>query len=183
MEIEQKKIWVRQKKQEIPPHVLEMGLNMLFEEPRDIFSKLKNSQPLKPLQLEQIIDAQEDLVFVDAIKMPYTAEFDNVGFAKQLNPKLNVAVKDILVEEYQVYLHRIYGFDGIIFPISHLTKKLTETFIFMCDSMGMLPIPIIENELDLEKINSIELKAAITQFNKNGLVKLKQSREGYISKC
>jgi indole-3-glycerol phosphate synthase len=68
-----------------------------------------------------------------------------------------VLFKDIILDEYQVYMHRIYGADVIIFPVDPITSKMVEKFAFICDSMGMLPVPLIENESGIEKIKNWNL--------------------------
>ncbi len=189
MDIKLKKTFIKEKKREVPSHIIEIGLNLLYVEPHDMEEKLKDVDTLEQINLDNIFDYENVSVLIDIRKHPYNEELDNIGFAKQLNPDLAVVVKDIILEEYQIFLNRVYQVDAIAFPISHLTKKATEKFMFIMDSMGMMPIPIIETDEDLDKIPN-ELARAIA-FSENcegtgekkGKICFKIDKKGNLVRC
>jgi len=189
MDIGIKKGFVREKKREVPSHIIEIGLNLLYVEPHDMEERLKELDTLKQIKLEHIFNYGSGSVLIDIFEHPYNEELDNIGFAKQLNPDLAVVVKDIILEEYQIFLNRIYQVDAIAFPISHLTKKATEKFIFITSSMGMLPIPIVETEENLDKLPDDLTKVIVFKENYagtgkiNGKICFKIDKEGNFIKC
>ncbi len=152
MDINKKKRLIEEKKQEIPSHIIEVGLNLLYIEPHNIKQRLDNLEILKKIEIENIFNLENKTILIDISEQSYNEILDNIGFAKQMNPELAVIAKDIILEEYQIFLNRIYQVDAIAFPVSYLTKKAVEKLMFMTDSMGMLPIPITQSNEDLEKI-------------------------------
>ncbi len=189
MDIKAKKEFVRVKKKEVPSHIIEIGLNLLYVEPHNMEERLKELDVLKQINLEDIFSYESGSVMIDIFEHPYNEELDNIGFAKQLSPDLAVVVKDIILEEYQIFLNRIYQVDGIAFPITHLTKKATEKFMFIMSSMGMMPIPIVDNNEDLEKIPDDLTRVIVFNKNYNGKPKIKDKicfkidNEGNLVKC
>jgi len=186
MEIKEKKELVKRRKSELPPHVLEMGLNMLFVEPNNVVEFFKKSKSIQSANIEELNEKDFNGVLLDLTDMPYDARLDNIGFAKQSNTSMVIVFKDLIVDEYQIYMHRIYGADAILFPVKPITSKLTEKVIFICESMGMLPIPIIEDEEDLSKITQWEFVRAVAtkgnlKIDKNIL--LLEYNEGSLLKC
>ncbi len=152
MDINKKKSFIKKKKQEVPSHIIEVGLNLLYVEPHHIKQRLNKSQILERIEIKRIFDTENKTILVDISDQPYDEELDNIGLAKQLNPELAVIVKDIILEEYQIFLNRIYQVDAIAFPILYITKKAVEKLMFITNSMGMLPIPIIQSDEDFKKI-------------------------------
>ncbi|AEA33938.1 hypothetical protein [Hippea maritima] len=150
--LDEKKKLIKQKREEVPPHVIEMGLNMLFTEPIDVLQRLKECKQIEPIKIENIDSSTTDTIFIDISSMPYSSEIDNIAFNKSLKPKLAVIVYDIMLEEYQVYLHRIYQIDAIMFPVEPLTPKSFQKIVFIANSMGILPIPFIKDKEELKKI-------------------------------
>ena len=92
---------------------------------------------------------------IDIRDMPYSSELDTIASNKSIKPELGVIVYDIILEEYQVYLHRIYQTDAIVFPLKPLNEKTAEKIIFIANSMGILPIPFIESLDELSKIKEM----------------------------
>ncbi len=154
MDINKKKGFIKNKKHEIPSHIIEIGLNLLYVEPHNMEERLENLDVLEQIEIKNIFNSRNKTVLIDIYEQPYDEKLDNIGLAKQLNPELSVIVKDIILEEYQIFLNRVYHVDAIAFPVSHLTKKAVEKLMFITDSMGMLPIPIVQSKEDLEKIPS-----------------------------
>ncbi len=167
MKIENKKKWVELKKIEIPSHILEVGLNMLYIEPHDMLERLKSRKTIESIKLDDIYEINNDTCFIDISHIPYNEELDNIAYAKQLKPELAVIAKDIIIEEYQIFLSRIYQFDAIVFPIKLLEKKELEKFMSIINSLGMLPIPLIQNKNDTEKIPIELTKVIVIEKNMN----------------
>ncbi len=160
--LEKKKEIVKNKKESLPPHVIEMGLNMLFVEPNNLLERIDSG--LSTIDLVNDIEAisnieGEKTIILDIRAMEYNEELDNIAYAKQKNEKLCVVVKDILFEEYQVYLSRVYQIDAILFEISHLTTQALKNIIFIAESMGLTPILHLKSEIDLKKIDWQFVKA------------------------
>ncbi len=161
MDIQRKKELIKRKKAEVPPHIVEMGLNLLYVEPHDVKSRLERYNIIKRIEIDDILDVSSDTVFLDISDVPYDSELDNIGYAKQMNPDLAVIIKDVLLEEYQIFLNRIYQVDAIVFPVSHLNRSSLEKFIFISSSMGILPIPLIKSESELEMLPEEGVKALV----------------------
>ncbi|WP_022669956.1 hypothetical protein [Hippea alviniae] len=186
MEIKIKKDLIKRRKNEVPPHVLEMGLNMLFVEPNDAAEFFKKSGVVLPVDIEELNEKEFESVLLDLTDMPYDERLDSIGFAKQNNTSMITVFKDLVLDEYQIYMYRIYGADAILFPVKPITSKLTEKVIFICESMGMLPIPLVEDEEDLSKITSWEFVRAIAVKDNIGIDKdvlLLEYEEGSSLKC
>ncbi|WP_025270099.1 hypothetical protein [Hippea sp. KM1] len=153
--IDEKKRLIKQKKDEVPPHVLEMGLNMLFIEPKEIIDRIEEGKQIELIKLDNLENSKADTVLIDIRDMPYSSELDTIASNKSIKPELGVIVYDIILEEYQVYLHRIYQTDAIVFPLKPLNEKTAEKIIFIANSMGILPIPFIESLDELSKIKEM----------------------------
>ncbi len=169
-----KKNMVKNKKEELPPHVIEMGLNMLFVEPINVFERIENG--LKDINT---IDDIEELynitnkatVLIDIRDKKYNEALDNIALAKQSNEQLCVIVRDILLEEYQVYLSRVYQIDGLLFDVSHLTTQMLKNIMFIAISMGITPILSINSEMDISKIDW-EITRVVAVKDKNIINKI-----------
>ncbi len=169
-----KKNMVKNKKEELPPHVIEMGLNMLFVEPINVFERIENG--LKDINT---IDDIEELynitnkatVLIDIRDKEYNEALDNIALAKQSNEHLCVIVRDILLEEYQVYLSRVYQIDGLLFDVSHLTTQMLKNIMFIAISMGITPILSINSEMDISKIDW-EITRVVAVKDKNIINKI-----------
>lgn len=161
MDIQRKKELIKRKKLEVPPHIVEMGLNLLYVEPHDMVARLQSSKVINIVDIDDVLDIESETVFIDISHEPYDSRLDNIGYAKQMNPHLAVVVKDIILEEYQIFLNRIYQVDAIVFPVSELNRKSLEKFIFIASSMGMLPIPMINSESERDILPSDGVKALV----------------------
>ncbi len=169
-----KKNMVKNKKEELPPHVIEMGLNMLFVEPINVFERIENG--LKDINtiddIEELYNiAHKATVLIDIRDKKYNEALDNIALAKQSNEQLCVIVRDILLEEYQVYLSRVYQIDGLLFDVSHLTTQMLKNIMFIAISMGITPILSINSEMDISKIDW-EITRVVAVKDKNIINKI-----------
>jgi len=186
MDIQRKRELINRKKEEVPPHIVEMGLNLLYVEPHDVEHRLKRHDVIKKIEIDDIFDISNDTVFVDISDRPYDSKLDNIGYAKQMNPDLAVIIKDILLEEYQIFLNRIYQVDAIVFPVSQLNRKSLEKFIFIASSMGILPIPMVADEDELEMLPEDGVKALVLERGagcKKDIICLNIDDRGNLLKC
>ncbi len=186
MDIGRKRELIKKKKMEVPPHIVEVGLNLLYIEPHDVASRLRKLDMVKHVEINDIFDVRDDTIFVDISEEPYDERLDNIAYAKQINPELAVIVKDIILEEYQIFLSRIYQADAIVFPVAQLNRKILEKFIFMAGSMGILPIPIVtsKNEFDILPSDGITALVLSGDLNcRNQFYCLKIDERGNLLRC
>jgi len=186
MDIEKKRELIKRKKEEVPSHILEVGLNLLYIEPHDVISRIKEKTIIEQISLKDIFNATNKTVFIDISEHPYDDALDNIGYSKQLDPELAVIAKDIVLEEYQIFLNRIYQIDAVAFPISPLNKKAVEKFVNVMESMGVLPIPIIDEENDLAKIPLRITKVVIVKGDfavAGNIIRLIIDERGNLLRC
>jgi hypothetical protein len=155
--LNKKKEIIKNKKKELSPYVIEMGLYMLFIEPNNVFENVVEKGVDEFFfidDIDKLYDIKEEkTVVLDITDKNYDEYLDNIATAKHLNSSISVIVKDIVLEEYQVYLSRVYYIDALMFDISYLTTQTVKNIIPIAESMGITPIISIKSEMDLSKID------------------------------
>ncbi len=157
--IQQKKRFIEKQKQEFPEEFLKKALGGLLIVPADLY-EFVNSGTKEAFTIEEIEDlyniTEKIVAVIDLTNKPYGAFLDAVGFAKHINEQLAVIVKDILLEEYQLYTFYMYNIDGVLFDLNALQQEELEKIVALAEVMGINLIPSISKNEDLKNIKRFE---------------------------
>jgi len=173
--------YLENKKKELPAHVLEMGLNMLYKEPIDIKSKLSENY----CEIVHIENFNQDkdysfsqntcAIIINSDETILNGSLENISFAKE-SFGLPIIANDFFMEEYQVYLSRIYQADGIILDPRLIDDKTLEKISLLSLAMGIEPIFKIHTKHDLERINKFDFANVFIFDNENLLESIENSK-------
>ncbi len=173
--------YIESKKKELPMHVLEMGLNMLYKEPIDIKSILSGNcneiAELKDFNQDKIYNIDKNIcaLIVNSDETILNGSLDNLSFAKE-NFNLPIIANDYFLEEYQVYLIRIYQADGIIIDPNLINDETLEKISLLSLAMGIEPIFKINTQYDLERIQKYDFANVFIFDNENLLESVEKSK-------
>lgn len=162
--IEQKIKYLEDKRKEIPYHIVEMGLNMLYEEPidlKEIFNiqkeykifEFQNYDLDKDYKIEKDIDAL--IINTDNTE---GGTLESLAYAKTIF-EIPVIAKDVFIEEYQVYLSRIYKADGILIQPLFVDDEKLEKVSLLSIAMGITPVfelKTLQDIIRLKKFDFVE---------------------------
>ncbi len=154
--LEKKRKMLSKKMDELPIQALQVGLNASFNTSKDLVELINNGlKSIKILSnLEQLSQINiEDAILVDLRENAYGKDLDEIPFAKHANENLCIISKDIILDDYQIYLSRGYQIDAIMFDISYIDKENLKNMIFLMEYMGITPIFGIKSEDDIQKID------------------------------
>lgn len=148
-------------KKNIPMHVLEMGLNMLYKEPVNLketlsqgfceILEIKNFSQDKSYEIGKNTSA----LIINSDEVFLNGSLENISFAKECF-NLPVIAKDYFLEEYQVYLSRIYQADGIIIEPNLIDNETLEKISLLSLAMGIEPIFNIHTKSDMERLKKFD---------------------------
>jgi len=152
--LEKKKLSIENKKKDLSEEFLKQNLGSLLINVNDVYERVQNG-----LEAISLLDNFEDLykedgngvVAFDISNMNYDATLDNIAYAKRINENLCVVVKDILLDEYQMYLYNMYNIDGVIFDIKNVEKDKLKEIVFLSQVMGIELMASVYSSQDLEK--------------------------------
>ncbi len=173
--------YIESKKKELPMHVLEMGLNMLYKEPIDIKSILSSNcyeiAEFKDFNQNKIYNIDKNIcaLIVNSDETILNGSLDNISFAKE-NFNLPIIANDFFLEEYQVYLSRIYQADGIIIDPNLINDETLEKISLLSLAMGIEPIFRINTQYDLERIKKYDFANVFIFDNENLLENIEKSK-------
>ncbi|OSS41428.1 Indole-3-glycerol phosphate synthase / Phosphoribosylanthranilate isomerase, TrpD/TrpC [Desulfurella amilsii] len=152
---------IEDKKKSLPVHILEMGLNMLYKEPinlKEVFSQgfceiieIKNFNQARSYE----IDKNTSALIINSDEVFLNGSLENISFAKE-SFNLPIIARDYFLEEYQVYLSRIYQADGIIIEPSLINNETLEKISLLSLAMGIEPIFNIRTQSDIERLNKFD---------------------------
>ena len=154
--VRNKKRFIEEKKKDLDPGLLKRGLDSLYIETRSVAEKIENGikKIVQIKDIEELYDIKDETIAIlDIQKKPYEAVLDTVSIVKKVNEQLCVIAKDVVLEDYQLYLFNIYNFDGVIFHLEYVDRKFMKEIEFLSAVMGIELIPFIKNETDLSEIN------------------------------
>ncbi len=154
--LENKKRFIEEKKKDLNPNLLKRGLNSLYIETRSVTEKIDKGikNILQIRDVEKLYNIKDEaIVVLDIQSSPYDAILDTVSIVKRVNKQLCVIAKDIVLEDYQLYLFNIFNFDGVIFHPGYVDKRFIKEIEFLAAVMGIELIPIIKNRSDISEIN------------------------------
>ncbi|AHF97821.1 hypothetical protein DESACE_03250 [Desulfurella acetivorans A63] len=172
---------IEDKKKELPSHILEMGLNMLYKEPIDlkkIFSKdfceiieIKNFDQDKTYNIAETTSA----LIINSDDVFLHGSLENISYAKE-NFNLPVIARDFFLEEYQVYLIRIYQADGIIIEPSLIDDQTLEKISLLSLAMGIEPIYEIRTQNDIDRLKKFDFANMFIFENENLISNIKKTK-------
>ncbi len=149
------------KKKDLPIHVLEMGLNMLYKEPVDLkevlskdfceIAEIKNFDQDKTYTFHENTSA----IIINSDDIFLNGSLENISIAKETF-NLPVIARDYFLEEYQVYLTRIYQADGIIIEPNLISDETIEKISLLSLAMGIEPIFNIRTQKDLYRLQKFD---------------------------
>ena len=154
MLLDKKKLSIENKKKDLPKEFLKQSLGSLLIDVNDVYERVKNG-----LKVISLLDSFDDLykedgngvVALDISNMGYDATLDNIAYAKRINENLCVVVKDILLDEYQMYLYNMHNIDGVIFDVGNVDGDELKNIVFLSQVMGIELIASLYSIQDLEK--------------------------------
>ncbi len=150
-----KKIWVENKKKDLPEEFLKQALGSLFIGVNSVYDRMeKGFREIKFLDdLNDLYKIKDDsIVMLDIENMEYSADLDSISYAKRMNEELCVVVKDMVVDKYQMYLYNMYGIDGVIFDTEDVDNGNLQEIIFLADVMGIELIYALGNSKEMKRI-------------------------------
>ncbi|MGB9743836.1 MAG: hypothetical protein ACPLW6_01010 [Desulfurella sp.] len=172
---------IEDKKKELPYHILEMGLNMLYKEPidlKEVFSKdfceiaeIKNFDQDKTYDITKITSA----LIINSDDVFLHGSLENISYAKE-NFNLPVIARDFFLEEYQVYLIRIYQADGIIIEPSLIDDQTLEKISLLSLAMGIEPIYEIRTQNDIDRLKKFDFANMFIFENENLISNIKKTK-------
>ncbi len=182
--IEKKIIRINNKKKDLPEKLLKQGLGSLFISVNSIYEKVQNG--LKKIELLENFDdlhtKKGDVVVVlDIRDVNYDARLDNIAYAKRNNENLCVIVKDVLIEEYQMYLYNMYNIDGVIFDVKNVYEKDMKGIMNLASIMGIETIASLTSKDDLLRIGNYFDMMRLVVINNVNLLKY-MPKDVYIIK-
>jgi indole-3-glycerol phosphate synthase len=152
---------IEDNKKKFPLHILEMGLNMLYKEPvnlKEIFSQgtceileIKNFNQDKSYE----IDKNTSALIINSDEVFLNGSLENISFAKE-SFNIPIIAKDYFLEEYQVYLSRIYQADGIIIEPKLINDETLQKISLLSLAMGIEPIFNIRTQSDIERLKRFD---------------------------
>lgn len=172
---------IEEKKKELPSHILEMGLNMLYKEPANLKEELSANYceilEIKNFNQNKTYDIGKNTcaLIISSDEVFLNGSLENLSFAKE-NYNLPIIAKDYFLEEYQIYLSRIYQADGVIVEPSLLNDEMLEKIAILSLAMGIEPIFNIHNLADLERFKKYDFAQMFIFEDKNLLKNLDQSK-------
>ncbi len=161
---------VERKKKEIPPHIVEMGLSMVYIEPMDVDFDRQGNYVLELVGFDERVvenievDSDVSCVIISSDEFS-GGDVENVSVFKQFHTK-PVLVKDVFVDEYQVLLSRVYLADGIIMSPDLVDLGMFERLFHLTVSLGMLPVLDVGERSNLERVK--EVVGEVCVFMENG---------------
>ncbi len=182
--IEKKIIRINNKKKDLPEKLLKQGLGSLFISVNSIYEKVQSG--LKKIELLENFDdlhtKKGDVVVVFDIRdVNYDARLDNIAYAKRNNENLCVIVKDVLIEEYQMYLYNMYNIDGVIFDVKNVYEKDMKGIMNLASIMGIETIASLTSKDDLLRIGNYFDMIRLVVINNVNLLKY-MPKDVYIIK-
>ncbi len=69
---------------------------------------------------------------------------------------LPILQKDFVIDEYQIYEAKKIGSDALLLIVRYLDKKTLQSFVSLCQKLGIEPVVEINSEEDLEKAIATE---------------------------
>ncbi|MGC8502565.1 hypothetical protein [Desulfurella sp.] len=164
--------FIESKKKELPSHILEMGLNMLYKEPMDlkgVFSKdlceiveIKNFNQDKTYNIAKTTSA----LIINSDNVFLHGSLENISFAKE-NFNLPIIARDYFLEEYQIYLIRIYQADGIIIEPGFIDDQTLEKISLLSLAMGIEPVYEIRTQNDIDRLKKYDFATMFIFENEN----------------
>ena len=152
---------IEDNKKNFPVHILEMGLNMLYKEPvnlKEIFSQgtceileIKNFNQDKSYEIGKSTSA----LIINSDEVFLNGSLENISFAKE-SFNIPIIAKDYFLEEYQVYLSRIYQADGIIIEPNLINDETLQKISLLSLAMGIEPIFNIRTQSDIERLKRFD---------------------------
>jgi indole-3-glycerol phosphate synthase len=152
---------IEDNKKNFPVHILEMGLNMLYKEPvnlKEIFSQgtceileIKNFNQDKSYEIGKNTSA----LIINSDEVFLNGSLENISFAKE-SFNIPIIAKDYFLEEYQVYLSRIYQADGIIIEPNLINDETLQKISLLSLAMGIEPIFNIRTQSDIERLKRFD---------------------------
>ncbi len=165
-----KEKFIEKKKQDIPMVVMERNFNMLYAEPCDLYEEIGNDiksiNRIKDIEELYNVENEKSAVIIDMREKEYTPEMDDITLSKQLNSNLIVIAEDIILENYQVFLHRVFGMDGVIFNTSYVDKQTIKDILLSSLLLGTTPILKFDNEDEMKKIEDWSMVKVVLINNK-----------------
>jgi indole-3-glycerol phosphate synthase len=152
---------IEDNKEKFPVHILEMGLNMLYKEPvnlKEVFSQapceifeIKNFNQDKTYEIGKNTSA----LIINSDEVFLNGSLENISFAKE-SFNLPIIARDYFLEEYQIYLSRIYQADGIIIEPNLINDETLEKISLLSLAMGIEPIFNIRTQSDIERLKRFD---------------------------
>ena len=98
----------------------------------------------------------------------FAGSFDLLAQASQKS-NLPTLCKDFIIDPYQCYLARSCGAEAVLLIVKILKDKELIDLYSQIKELGMTPIVEIQNEVELDRIDSLDLKPEIILINNRNL--------------